>query len=303
MSRAARRWTVVRVEPLGAVLDRLQARSALEEGRVFVDGVRARDDATLLAAGANVEVYAPRTGTSELRILAEQPGLVFVAKPVGMATEPERRGETSVVTRLLARALKLPFEHVHALSRLDVGVSGVVILGTTAAGRKRVTDLRAAGRLRRRYVALAEGKAELERGTWNDAIARRDSGPRRRAGARGSAATTRYWRVAEVRSGQAMSVLALEPVTGRTHQLRVHAAAHGLPLLGDKTYGGPGRVVLATGQVVALERVFLHAAWVELGDGPRVACELPIEFESVWTSAGGDCEALERAVDEPVEPR
>jgi 23S rRNA-/tRNA-specific pseudouridylate synthase len=255
-----------------------------------------------LAVGASVEVYPAREGSAELEVLFEGDGLVFIAKPPGMATEPEQRGAAGALVSLAAERLGLAVTQVHALSRLDVGVSGVVLLGIEAEARRRVTELRAQGQVRRRYVALSAGSPEPEQGTWNEAISKSSKGPRRQLSAQGESAQTHYRIVARAQGSPTPSALALEPTTGRTHQLRVHAAAHGAPLFGDRTYGGPGRLVSATGEVRALGRVLLHAAWIELGDLPRVTCPFPVDFTQPWQALGGEPAALTRAALEPVLP-
>jgi 23S rRNA-/tRNA-specific pseudouridylate synthase len=300
MSRPSERWIATEEEMLSQVLARLGARAALAEGRVFVAGRRAQDPEQLLPVGTSVEVYALRESQGDLEVLFADAGLVFVAKPPGMATEPERRGAAGTLVSLAAARLGVAPEQVHALSRLDVGVSGVVLLGIEAEARRRVTELRAQGRVTRRYVALSAGAPDPERGTWNDAIGKPSASARRQASAQGDAAQTHYRVISHAPGSPSASVLALEPTTGRTHQLRVHAAAHGAPLFGDRTYGGPGRLVSATGEVSSLTRILLHAAWIELGDLPRVNCPLPEDFSQPWQAMGGDPAALTRAVEERV---
>jgi 23S rRNA-/tRNA-specific pseudouridylate synthase len=298
MSGPSQRWLVARSESLGSLLERAGIVAALGDGRVFVDGRRVTEAALELSPGARVEVYPARIGREAPRILAEDAGLVFVDKPFGMATEPERRGSRGVLTHEVARLLGLPVASVHALSRLDLGVSGVVLLGTTHESRKRVATLRSEGRLRRRYVAIASATPDPLFGEWTAQLASVRGSPKRRVATDGKPARTLYrvTGVAERNAGGSPCVLALEPLTGRTHQLRVQAASQGAPFYGDPTYGGPRHLVLADGAVRAFERVFLHAAWVELGDRRgRIGAELPREFSDLWQAAGGSPGALESA--------
>jgi len=297
MTRPITSYICSQAEPLRALLERLGQRVALSQGRVFVDGQRAEETEGSVAAGARVEVYAPRDSAPKLRVLRVHAGLAFVEKPVGVATEPELRGNQHSVVAQFAREHGCPVREVHALSRLDVAVSGVVLLGLDAKAKQRVTALRARGFVRRRYVALAHNVPQPGAGAWNDAIARKSSGPRRSAGAQGEPAETRYLAVGTAAAPRTECVLALEPITGRTHQLRVHASAHGAPLLGDKTYGGSNRLLLSTGEVTPLDRVFLHAAWIRVGETEPVVCDLPEEFALTWQLVGGASEALVRAVE------
>lgn len=299
MSRPRLTWCVREPTRLGALLEARGERAALAQGGVFVDGKRAESAELPLGAGARVEVYAAREERAAVGILARQAGLVFAYKPVGVATEPERRGNASVVTSVAA-SLELDSQRVHALTRLDVGVSGVVLLGVDAAARKRVHALREAGRFERRYVALAHTTPNPAQGVWDEPIGKATSGGRRAVSADGDAAATVYAALATAPGGA--SLLAFRPLSGRTHQLRVHAAFHGAPLLGDSTYGAPKRLVLAGGRVLGLSRIYLHAAWLALGDDPRVEAPLPPEFGSTWAELGAQPSDLARAVSESLAP-
>jgi 23S rRNA pseudouridine955/2504/2580 synthase len=283
---------------------------ALEDGRLFVDRVRATGDASVEGEHV-VEVYAPRDDAEDIAILHEHAGLVFVSKPAGVSTEPDRAGSASVVVRVAA-ALGIPVTELHAVSRLDAGVTGVVTLARTPAGRSLVDAARRAGRFRRRYLALAARAPEPREGTWSGAIAGGSRGKRRVLPAdaeEAQAATTHYRVVAEAESAffdgreatpARAALLVLTPVTGRTHQLRAHAASASAPLLGDVSYGGPRRARLPDGRVHALPRVMLHAAWVELevtGDRLRVAAPLPPDFVATWETLRGGAGALASAVE------
>jgi 23S rRNA-/tRNA-specific pseudouridylate synthase len=212
----------------------------------------------------------------------------------------------------VAAVLGVPVTELHALSRLDAGVTGVVTLARTPAGRALVDEARRLGRFRRRYLALSARAPEPREGVWSGAIAegtrgRRQVLPADAAGAQ--AATTHYHTVAEAEAAlldgrdptpRRVALLALTPVTGRTHQLRAHAAGASAPLLGDPSYGGPRRARLPDGRVHALPRVLLHAAWVELALGAelvRVAAPLPPDFVSTWEMLRGDAAALDAAVE------
>jgi 23S rRNA-/tRNA-specific pseudouridylate synthase len=287
------------------------AELALEQGRLFVDRVRATGDRNV-DAGSVIEVYAPRDAADDVTVLHEREGLVFVAKPPGIPTEPDRAGSADSVIARAAAALGVPATELHALSRLDAGVSGVVTLARTPTARAVVDGLRKSGRFGRRYLALALAAPEPRDGTWSGAIARGARGRRQVSPADAEdarAATTHYRTVAE--SGPVLSdgrdavarrvaLLALTPVTGRTHQLRAHAASAGAPLLGDPSYGGPRRARLADGRVLPLPRVLLHAAWAELelhGERLRVAAPPPPDFVSLWEAVGGNAAELERALE------
>ena len=113
-------------------------------------------------------------------------------------------------------------------------------------------------------------------------------------------ACSRYLSVATAKDGK-VTLLALSPVTGRTHQLRVHASHLGAPLLGDKTYGGPTRLALGTGKILGLARIYLHCAGVRfpLVGAPSgilsLRSEVPAALLEAWSALGGEASAWEVA--------
>jgi 23S rRNA-/tRNA-specific pseudouridylate synthase len=155
-----------------------------------------------------------------------------------------------------------------------------VTLGLTPDARRLVQGWRERGRFARRYLALASGQPSAHAGAWTESIGRAARSLRAVAGRHAEAARTDFAVVASSEflaraTPSAVHLLALAPQTGRTHQLRVHCAAHGLPLLGDRAYGGASRLISDSGAVTALDRIALHAAWVEL------PLPQPLRFEAL----------------------
>lgn len=274
---------------------------ALGDGRVFVDARRVQEPLEL-SVGAVVEVFA-RRAPAHIEILHEADEVFAVYKPAALPTEPDKSGNDCVVHQFAAK-LRLSSQEVFAVSRLDVGVSGVLLLAVSARSRHRLLQERASGTLRRRYVALACGVPSPEQGEWREPLGRGGRGKRVVAGRDAQRAETKYRVVATAqpmtRDGAATSLLALSPVTGRTHQLRVHASSHGAPLLGDRKYGGPPRVTAPDGTVRALTQVLLHAAWVEWGPQSRrerVVSDACGDLLETWLALGGAPTALQDALD------
>ena len=236
-----------------------------------------------------------------LAILGEYRGLVFVDKPAGLQTEPDARASDTLVSRLAAQLGVLP-SRLHALSRLDTGVSGVVTLGLTSEARRMVQEWRERKLFKRRYLALATGQPNAvfaTRGAWSDSIGRAAGSLRAVAGRNAETAHTDYAvaassELAARATPERVHLLALAPQTGRTHQLRVHCAAHSLPLLGDRAYGGVSRLISETGAVTALDRIALHAAWVELPlpEPLRIEAAAPAWLLRIWREFGGNEEAF-----------
>jgi len=282
---------------------------ALGEGRVFVGAERAAAPGRV-PAGSVVDVFAAREASDgAVEVLLERDGLLFVSKPPGVATEPDHAGTAASVVGQLAAARGVALNELHALSRLDVGVSGVLTVATTPLARKVVEEARDQGRFRRRYLALAASAPSPPEGRWLGAIGRgargrwvvggKDARPAETRYATVAAATTLAVATADNQPVRA-AFLALTPATGRTHQLRAHAEQAGVPLLGDPSYGGARRLRLADGRVIGLDRVYLHAAWVELttpSDTIRVRAPLPEDFLALWRTLGGDDDCEERASD------
>ena len=293
MSQRGLRWVVNDDDPkaLHALLARLgpDASGALEQGRVFVDGRRTTDPQHRLQSGQVVTLAAPRRAQEleQVQILDERDGLLAAYKPAALSTEPDRRGTDSLCSRLAALR-SVPMSEVHALSRLDHGVSGVVLLAASSAARRHATLVREQGLIARRYVGIAATPPAESRGLWETAV---DDRP----------ASTRY---ACVEAAPGGALLAFAPVTGRMHQLRVHAAGAGAPLLGDHTYGGPRRCVLPDGSVIELGRIALHAASVSLpdlaGEEWHVTAPQPQDLIALWQRLGGSSEAWARALTEEL---
>jgi 23S rRNA-/tRNA-specific pseudouridylate synthase len=300
MSSPLFRW--VASEPLQ--LDQLLARHglthALGDGRVFVNQLRCAEP-RLIEAGAVVEVFAPRA-SAEIELLFQEHGVWAIKKPATLPTEPDKTGNDCVLSQLAARC-GIEQTELFAVSRLDVGVSGVLLVTTNVHSRNAMLQERARGTLRRRYVALACGVPEPRDGEWRDGLGRAGRGKRIVDQQAGQAALSRYRVVATARpvarDRPATSLLALSPVTGRTHQLRVHSSAHAAPLLGDRRYSGPVRMTAADGSVRPFSQVLLHAALVEWGPlakRQRIVCEPVPELVETWLALQGDPAALQRAL-------
>jgi 23S rRNA-/tRNA-specific pseudouridylate synthase len=302
MSSPLFRWVVASPLPLASLLEEHGLIGALADGRVFVDGVRAAPGSVELCAGAAVEVFAPRP-RADIGILAEDDGVFAVHKPAALPTEPDHSGADCVLSQL-SRLLRVEPEGLFAVSRLDVGVSGVLLVTLGARSRERLLAERASGRLRRRYVALAAGVPDPREGDWREALGGKGQGRRAVDGREAQSAHSHYRVVASAkpatRDSSATSLLALSPVTGRTHQLRVHASAHGAPLLGDRKYGGPPRMTAADGSVQTFPQILLHAAWVQWGSPgqqTRITSEPGEPLVETWLALGGELGAIQRALD------
>ena len=277
--------------------------AAVADGRVFVGKRRATRMDQPVRPGDTVRIgaRAPRTAEPDapVEILLQRGGLVACAKPAGVPAVPDHgSGARSLVDRL-AETLRVPASELRITSRLDRGVSGVVVFALDARSEDRLRAARAAGHYHRRYLAITSSGASLEpAGTWTAPIGRASDALLRAAfGADAKEATTRWARVALSPGG--FAVLAVDPVTGRTHQIRIHASHAGAPLVGDPDYGGPRRITLPDGRVLAPPRIALHAARVTVpgDDGPFVAeAPVPADLAELWSALSGDPGAWASAI-------
>jgi tRNA pseudouridine32 synthase/23S rRNA pseudouridine746 synthase/23S rRNA pseudouridine955/2504/2580 synthase len=204
-------------------------------------------------------------------LLAEGP-VVVVDKPAGAPVIPGREGETgeSVRARLEAQLGR----RVFVVHRLDRDTSGALVFALTAPAHRALSMAFEEGRVRKRYLALVAGALEGERTVEAPLVpARRGRMRVARPGEEGKPSTTRVRPLEALPGGEATLVEA-EPLTGRTHQIRVHLLSLGHPLLVDHQYGRPeawGGGLLA--------RTPLHAARLEvpaLEGLPPLSVEAPL---------------------------
>ena len=161
--------------------------------------------------------------------------MLVVDKPAGIAVHPGPKGGDSLEAHFDDLRFGLP--RVPALAhRLDRDTSGCLVLGRHRKALQKLGTLFKAGRVDKTYWAVVEGVPEAESGTVDLALGRRDAsrGWWMQVDPAGQEAVT-DWRV--LGRGDGRSWLELKPRTGRTHQIRVHCAALGWPLVGDGIYG------------------------------------------------------------------
>ena len=179
---------------------------------------------------------------------------MIVDKPAGLPVDAPRDGALSVENHL--ESLRFGFKRWPvAVHRLDRDTSGCLLLARTARAQKRFSAAFEGGAVTKRYLAVVEGVPAASEGEIALALAKvstRVAGWRMVPDPRGKAALTR-WRTLQVRGSRAL--LLLEPATGRTHQLRVHAASGlGLPIVGDPVYGRKGASMLLHAWSLSLPR-------------------------------------------------
>ncbi len=162
--------------------------------------------------------------------------VLVIDKPAGIAVHPGPGGGPNVTTSLDALRFGLP-RRPQVAHRLDRDTSGCLVLGRHRQALVRLGKLFSANRAEKVYWAVVQGGPEADSGEIDLALAPRSPDPTSwtmKVDPAGQAALSR-WRV--LGRGAGLTWLELKPVTGRTHQLRVHCAAEGWPILGDGIYG------------------------------------------------------------------
>ncbi len=230
------------------------AQRLIEAGEVRVGGVVVRRVSTLVAPEARVELAArppkvPRELASVV-VIHDADGLLAIDKPPGLpshATPDPLRDHAEAAVRRLR-----PDGPLVLLHRLDADTSGVLLFATDLEIATRVQAAFAARTVDKRYDALVEGVLpDPERFERHGFLARQGR-TRREVRSGGDAAHTAF-RVVKAHASRAL--LEAQPHTGRTHQIRVHLAALGLPIVGDRLYGGAPDT-----------RLRLHARRIALAD-------------------------------------
>lgn len=271
-------------------LSRRKARDVIEKGQVTVDGATVVEAGRACAEGAALlwdpNLKARRRLRPPLPLLHQDDVLLVVDKPAGLLsvpTEPGADDKDTVYGRLQAfvRHLRPKRPYVGLVHRLDRDTSGALAFALDPATRAALRSLFKAHHIERRYEALVLGRPEADAGTVDAPLADEYVGRRRvaRPGEPSHAALTR-WRVLERLPGAARLEVELE--TGRQHQIRVHLAHAGFPVLGDAVYGAGSAHRLH----LRVPRQLLHArllAFAHPQDGRllRVESPLPEDFAGV----------------------
>ena len=265
-------------------LSRQRARRAIEQGGVRVDGAAVDAPWRRVGAGAVVEVRtvpAPERAP-ELPERYRDRWLLVVDKPAGLPSQPTRDGGRLHLLGILSGRER----YVGLHHRLDTPASGLLLVTLDPAANPAISAAFQGHAVRRLYLAAVLGDPG-EAGLWDAPLD-------------GEPARTRWRRLGQ---GEGASVLLLSLETGRTHQIRRHAADAGYPLLGDRRHGG------AAGR--AADRLALHAAALALehpmhGGPLRILAEIPEDLQPILDAAGLPAdvsrrlaEALEEALPPP----
>jgi 23S rRNA pseudouridine1911/1915/1917 synthase len=294
-------------------LSRAQAQRLIDAGAVRVGGVLPRSSRRLRAGDVvEGEIPAPEEPSLDpeaipLAIAYEDAHLVVVDKPAGLVVHPapgHARG--TLVHALLHHCRDLSgiggVRRPGIVHRLDKGTSGLIVAAKSDGVHQALAAQFKAHSIAREYIAIVRGTPDAASGTIDAAIGRQTTDRKRFAtratSGRVRTAVTR-WRVEERLPD--LSVLRVSPQTGRTHQIRVHLASIGLPIIGDPTYGG--RASAREG----LDRQALHAAVLGFahpvtGAQISLTSPLPADLVAVLARARAPVSDAPRRPDEARRP-
>ncbi len=242
-------------------LSRSQVKRLITENRVDVAG-RPAEPSTRVHAGAAITITVPDTTQPSLKaepltvlILHSDDAIIVVDKPAGLVVHPGAgQPAGTLVNQLLSRFPELlnvgDCLRPGIVHRLDKDTSGVLVVARSPSAHAYLVEQFAARTVAKTYLTLAEGSPAVERGVIDAPVGRH---PKRRTAMSvvrdGKPAVTHF---AVLEALGRYTLLQVTPDTGRTHQIRVHLAAAGFPIVGDPQYG---RKTVLPG----LERTFLHA--------------------------------------------
>jgi 23S rRNA pseudouridine1911/1915/1917 synthase len=271
-------------------LTRSRLKNLVQEGHILVNGVSTKAG-TMLRAGDVVTVHVPEPEPSDvtpeaipLSILHEDSDLIVIDKAPGMVVHPAHGHTTgTLVNALLHHCQDLSgiggVTRPGIVHRLDKGTSGVMVAAKNDAAHHSLSSQFKDHTIGRVYLAAVRGELKEDRGRIEKPLARHSRDRKKIAVSESGRRAVTDYEVLGRRGG--ISLVRLLPGTGRTHQLRVHLASSGHPILGDPTYGGGVRSLHlrsreATTLLRALVRPALHALKLEF-DHPSSSRRMSFE--------------------------
>jgi len=301
-----------------AELSRSRHKALILAGRVAIGGATIRDPGHRVNAGDAVTLELPPPQETAiaaedipLKVVFEDDEIIVIDKPKGLVVHPAAgKAAGTLVNALLAHCgaslsgvggVRRP----GIVHRLDKDTTGLMVVAKTdrahRALARQFADHGRTGALRRGYLALVWGAPERPKGTIDKPLGRHPHARDKMAVRAGGRAAVTHWEVLERYPGSdgapVASLIACRLETGRTHQIRVHLAAIGHPLIGDAVYGGGFKTkasrlgVAAQAAVEALGRQALHAYLLTVehparGENLEFRSELPDDLRRLRLSLG-----------------
>ena len=292
-------------------VSRERVQLLIQQEQIRLDGKPPRASYRL-RGGESVEVLGdptppPLKAFAEdipLQVVYEDDELSVIDKPAGMMVHT---GAGAVEGGTLVNALLHRYRSLSSVGgeqrpgivhRLDKQTSGLIIIARNDAAHARLAQMFAERQMKKTYIALVHGHLKQDHGTVDapiarDLLRRTRMTTRRQTGARTAVSHYTVLRRVSSRFGQ-FTLVSVRIETGRTHQIRVHLASIGHPVVGDTLYGAPARLLVSPSrqtrdpepESLALKRNFLHAAELEFahprtGKPVHLQSALPQELETL----------------------
>jgi 23S rRNA pseudouridine1911/1915/1917 synthase len=282
-------WLVLQLPEVS----RVRIRQLIEQNKITVDGaapkpsLRLRGGEEIIVVG-QVELPPLKAFPESipLDVVYEDADLAVINKPAGMSVHAGSGKDEAGNKGTLVNAL---LHHFGSLSqvggelrpgivhRLDKGTSGLILVAKTDAAHRKIAQQFAARRVNKTYLALVHGWMKQTQGTVNAPISRdlarrtrmtTRRGVENKPGSKPGRPAITHWKGLQQIEGQhgKFSLLEVKIETGRTHQIRVHLASLGHPVVGDTLYGAPRAIPGYRGtspEPASLERNFLHASAIQ----------------------------------------
>ncbi|MFL6801713.1 MAG: RluA family pseudouridine synthase [Sphingomicrobium sp.] len=257
-------------------LSRERLKTLIRTGAVATAGTALRDPASKVRGDERIEVAVPEPEPTHnepqdipLRVVFEDEHLLVVDKPAGLVVHPAAGNRDGTLVNALLHHCGASLSGIGGVARpgivhrIDKDTSGLLAVAKTDVAHEGLAKQFAAHSIERRYLAIVSGVPKAAEGTVDAPLARSAANRKKIAiveTGRGKRAVT-HWRRVTALKGAALVECRLE--TGRTHQVRVHMASIGHPLLGDPIYGRAGKTHRKLLTELHFHRQALHAA--ELG--------------------------------------
>lgn len=264
-------------------LSRSQAQRLIREGRVTLEGEPAKPSVPV-TLGTRVVVRMPPSPSEEpipqiipLDVVHEDDDILVINKPAGMVVHPAHgHREGTLVNALMARYPSLAIGdagRAGIVHRLDRDTSGLIVVAKTRSALEHLRRQFKSRQVQKTYQALVHGQPPAPEGIVEAPVARDPRHRKRMAVVAGGRESRTRYRVLEDLGHY--SLIAVFPETGRTHQIRVHLAWLGVPVVGDRVYASD-RSARRVVNDMGLERQFLHA-WRLSFEHPSGKGEIDLE--------------------------
>ena len=253
---------------------RATVKAQMRRGEVRVNGHKLKADETL-SAGDRAEIFLPAgLPDAPVKIVYEDDAVIVADKPAHTESE----------TEFAARLCKATGGDVFPVHRLDVNTTGVIVYAKTQEARRAFVEAFRAGEVHKTYAARVFGCPREDSGIWRAYLKKNADTAFCTVSATPQEGSLEIVTTFEVVRRGAQSVLSLHPITGRTHQLRAHAAFMGVPVVGDDKYGNRMQ-----NRAAGAKRQMLRAVEIAFGALPPPLSYLSGRVFSVETGQDIEC--------------